>query len=123
MSDKPAKVEATKTKSALEQLEEMQAANAERMAEIQLAAAKSGSGGYTLELYEPIMIGADKRSTLHFRAQTIRDIREHKTDDALTAALCEITVEQLLQLSSIDFAATQEVLAGFHLRRSGSAPK
>lgn len=120
MSDKAAKSDA---KTALEQLEELQAANAERMAEIQLAAAKSGSGGYTLELYEPIMIGADKRSSLHFRAQTIRDIRENKTDDALTSALCGITVEQLLQLSSIDYAATQEVLAGFHLRRSGSAPK
>ena len=119
--DKQAKAEASKT--AVDELEELEQAEAERVARIKLDAAKSGTAGYTLELYEPIMVGNEKRQSLHFRAQTMRDIREHKTDDALTAALCDLTVEQLRQLSSIDFAATQEVLAGFHLRRSGSPPK
>jgi hypothetical protein len=108
--------------TALDELRKLQEENDERSARIQLEAAKSGPSGYTLELYEAIMVGADKKTSLHFRAQTIRDIREHKNDDALTAALCGLTVDQLYQLSSIDYAATQEVLAGFHLRRAASGP-
>jgi hypothetical protein len=112
-----------KPKTAREELDELKAADEERSARIQLEAAKSGGKGYTLPLFEPIMIGSEKRDSLHFRAQTIRDIREGKGDDEITAALCNITIEQLMQLSSIDYAATQDVLAGFHLRRAGSAQK
>ena len=107
---------ATKEAAALDELEQIQREHAERKARVRIAAAKSGGNGYTLELYEPIMVGNEKRTALLFRAQTIRDIREAKTDDALTAALCGLTVEQLMQLSSIDYDMTQEVLAGFHLR-------
>lgn len=106
-------------KSSAEILQEIEESNTEAMAEIRVAAAQSGSEGYTLKLYEPIMVGSEKRDELHFRAQTLRDIREGKTDDALTAALCGLTSEGILQLSSIDYASTQEVLAGFHLRRAG----
>ena len=105
-------------KSAIEELEALEKQHAEHMASIRLAAAKSGNAGYTLELLEPIMVGSDKRASLHFRAQTIRDIRGHTVDDAFTGALCGLTVDQVQQLSAVDYSACQEVIAGFHLRRA-----
>lgn len=111
-----------KPKTALDELEELQNAQAELLARIQVDAAKSGSSGYTLPLHEPIIVGPETRYELKFRSQNLKDIRDSKGDDELTALLCEISVEQLKQLSAIDYACTQEVLAGFHLRRAVSGP-
>lgn len=109
-------------KSALEELEELEKQNAEHMASIRVAAAKSGNAGYMLALLEPIMVGAEKKDSLHFRAQTVRDVRATTVDDAFTGSLCGLTADQVQQLSMADYAAVQEVIAGFHLRRAVGGP-
>lgn len=114
--------EAKTALSALEELHALAEANAEQLARIQVDAARSGKDGYLLQLFEPIMLGEQKVQALRFRAQTLKDVRDSKNDDELTALLCGITVDQLKQLSGIDYASTQEVIAGFHLRRAASGP-
>jgi len=117
-------------KSAVEQLAECEAADAEQRAVLRLAAAKSGAVGYDLALLEPIMVGPTKVDTLHFRPQTLADMRLFETagadaadrDKAFTASLCGLTKDQLGQLSWPDWVATQEVLAGFALRRAAGGP-
>lgn len=99
-----------------DELEALVSAWVARKAEVRLGAARSNKSGYTLALFEPIMVGANVVNELHFRPHTIKDIREHKNDDALTAALCGITEAQLMQLASCDYELCQEVIAGFHLR-------
>lgn len=107
---------AVKAPTATRELALLTQAFRERKARVCLAAAKSGGQGYTLELFDPITVGGEKRAALIFRAQTIRDIRASKSNDALTADLCGLTVEQLGTLSSIDATMAEEVIAGFHLR-------
>lgn len=111
--------EDTKPKSALDELAEIKAEHDEEVAAIQVAAAKCDAvAGYTLSLYDPIMIGPQKVSSLSFRPPSIRDIRATKNEDELTASLCGLKPDELLQLSSFDYECTQAVLAGFHLRRA-----
>lgn len=112
-------------KSASEELEELVQANEEHLASIKLAAAKSGTAGYTLELTQPIMVGVEKASKLHFRPHTVRDLQEHKDEDlsSMIATLAAVKVEEIHQLCTADFDAAVKVIEGFHLRRAvgGSA--
>lgn len=115
--------------SALFELAELEQTKREFLATIKVAAAKSGGHGYEYKLFEPIMIGNQKMEALRFRPQTIRDIRAANVaprgegtgimpNDVLTATLCGITPEQLMQLAYEDYEAVQEVMEGFQLRRA-----
>lgn len=114
-------------RSPLAELAALEQEKAEYLATIKLAAARSGQSGYDYALFEPIMIGNQKTEVLHFRPQTVRDIRDANSkprvegimqNDVLTAMLCNITPEQLMQLGGIDYEAAQEVMEGFMLRRA-----
>lgn len=122
-------MEDTSKRTPVAELAEIEQAKAEYLAAVKLAASKSGQSGYEYSLFEPIMLGNQKVEVLRMRPQTIRDIREANAkpraegtgimpNDVLTAMLCGITPEQLLQLSVIDYEAVQEVMEGFTLRRA-----
>lgn len=105
--------------AALQLLAELEAEEAERDAEITLAAAKSGfKDGYTLQLFDPIQVGDKLVSELKFRPHTIADTRKSPGPHEFTAELCGLTLVQLEQLSSGDWNAAQAVIKGFHLRRA-----
>lgn len=109
-------------KTPLELYAELEEAHQNALAEIRLAAAKSGNNGYTLKLVDPIMVGATKVLELKFRPQTVSDVRRNPDADAFTAALCDLAPEQILQLSIDDWDASQAVLAGFAMRRAAGGP-
>lgn len=112
--------------TAVQELAVLESNEEEELARITVAAAKSARDGYTLALYEPIMVGPNVVSELKFRPQTLADIRKCTDDIGLTAILCGVEASQVEQLSSLDWKAAQAVLAGFHLRRAaggGSARK
>ena len=118
-------------KSAIDQLDDHAEAHENAIAEIYLAAAKSGSAGYTLKLIDPIMLGTEKVTELRFRVPTVRDMRRPANPEAelessieFAAAACErsVTVEQLKQLSFDDWEAVQAVLRGFAKRRVAGGP-
>ena len=123
-------------KTALQELEALEQANAEARARIKLAAAKSGPEGYTLQLSSPIMVGAEKRIALTFRPQTVRDLREVEAekaqakaqgteldaDDLILAKLTGLSVEALGQLEMGDYFAAHAALTGFLLRRVAGGP-
>jgi hypothetical protein len=104
--------------TAVQELALLESGDEEALARITVDAAKSARDGYTLKLYEPIMVGPNAVSELKFRPQTLADIRKSPTDLDLTAMLCGIESAQVEQLSSLDWKATQAVLQGFHLRRA-----
>ncbi len=111
-----------KVQTALEQLEALEEAFTERLAQISVEASKTGGDGYTLPLYEPVMKGADKVTAIHFRAQTIGDIRATEGEIELAARLCGFEAVQLEQLSDIDWESVGAVLKGFKLRRAAGGP-
>lgn len=105
-------------KTSAELLAEHAASHAEALAAIRLAAARSGSSGYTLKLVDPIMVGSEKKVELVFRPVTVADVRAKESSaDALVARLCNIPEANIVQLSIDDWDAAQEVLAGFAMRR------
>lgn len=117
--------------SALAELAQIEAAHREYLAQCKVAAARSGPQGYDYPLHDPILVNSQTVTSLHFRPQTIKDLREAKGDpalsvapnDALTAALCNVQPAVLLQLSVLDYEAIQEVMEGFTLRRAAGGLK
>ena len=112
----------TGKKTPSEELAEIEDARKNALAEIQLAAARSGSAGYTLKLIDPIMVGPAKVTELRFRPQTVSDIRRHPGGDAFTASLCDLDENQIQQLSMDDWDGAQAVLSGFAMRRAAGGP-
>lgn len=113
--------DATK-KTPVQELAELEEAHQNAMAEIRLAAARSGSQGYVLKLIEPIMVGPAKWTELRFRPQTVADIRNTSDQDTFAASLCNLMPEQIKQLCYDDWEAVQEVIAGFARRRAAGGP-
>jgi hypothetical protein len=109
-------------KTPLELYAELEEAHQNALAQIRLDAAKSGANGYTLKLVDPIMVGSTKVTELHFRPQTVADVRKNPEGDAFTAALCNLSPEQITQLAIDDWDGAQAVLAGFAMRRAAGGP-
>lgn len=110
-----------KKTTAVDELDQLRMDVEEAIAAIKVDVART-EGSYVLALAWPIQVGAETRSEITLRQQTIRDIREHKSgsDDAFTAALCGLTVDHIQQLSPDDWNAVQAVIEGFTLRRVAS---
>lgn len=111
-------------KSASDELAELIQAHEDHLASVKLAAAKSGSAGYTLELTLPIRVGAETVSKLHFRPQTVRDVQDAKDEGmaSMMAALAGVKADEINQLCTSDFDAAIMVLEGFNLRRAAGGP-
>src|SRR4051812_24409655 len=108
------------TKTAVEELKQLEREASERRASLKVQAARS-KGAITLELTQPITVQGEARPRLTVRPHTVRDLKLAEEDRdgwtvRLAGMLTGLTPDEVGMLAMADWDGVQAVVEGFQMR-------